>query len=71
VAGAIHGYLESFVVIVAAGLAFRHEVPLIKLMSEQTIDSCCRFHFSPRSLTSACLPACHAEITPVTAVPFN
>jgi hypothetical protein len=55
VAGAIHGYLESFVVIVAAGLAFRHGVPLIKLMSEQTIDSCCRFHFSPRSLRFFCM----------------
>jgi hypothetical protein len=59
VAGAIHGYLESFVVIVTAGLASRHVMTLIELMSEQTID---KFHFLPAvTQASAYLPACHAE----------
>jgi hypothetical protein len=72
VAGAIHGYLESFIVVVTAGLAFRHGMPLVKLMSEQTIDSCCGFHFlAVVTQASAYLPDCHAENNSLTAVPCN
>jgi hypothetical protein len=49
VAGAIHDYLESLVVFVTAGLAFRPGVPLIKLMSEQTIAAVAGSIFSPWS----------------------
>jgi hypothetical protein len=60
-AGAIHGYLERLVIIITASFAFRHGVPLIKLI----------FHFLAGHLGFWCiLPACHAKI-PATAVPFK
>jgi hypothetical protein len=67
VAGAIHGYLESFVVIVAAGLAFRHGVPLIKLMWEQLLP----VSFSRRGHSSFCIFAAYHAKMSLTAEPFT
>jgi hypothetical protein len=62
-AGTLHGYLERFVVIVTAGFAFRHGVPLdqVNVCADPRQLLQVPFFAVVTQASSAYLPRCHAE----------
>ena len=73
VADAIHGYLERFVVIVTAGFAFRHGVPLnqVNVWADPRQLLQVPFFAVVTQASSAYLRVATPKITRVTANPYN